>query len=93
MLFSNKDIVVLANKVHSVITKSYEAARPIRKSLQKKDNIWWNSELANLRKEARQAWRKNIKTQQQENWQAQNLGQSYFKKLLEKRSAIHDIAL
>ena len=37
---SKKDIDVLANKVHSVITKSYEAACPMRKSLCKKDNIW-----------------------------------------------------
>ena len=47
---SKEDIDVMANKVHSVpvITKSYEAAYPIRKLLRKKDNIWWNSELANL---------------------------------------------
>ena len=56
-----EDIDVLANKVHSVITNSYEAACPMRKSLRTKDNIWWNSELARLRKEARRAWRKAIK--------------------------------
>ena len=50
-----EDIVVLSNRVHSVITKSYEAACLMRKSLRKKDNIWWNSELASLRKEARRA--------------------------------------
>ena len=61
---SKEDIDVLANKVHSVITKSYEAACPMRKSLRKKDNIWWNFELASLRKEARRAWRKAIKTKQ-----------------------------
>ena len=33
---SKEDIDVLANKVHSVITKSYEAACPMRKSLRKK---------------------------------------------------------
>ena len=38
---SKEDIDVLANKVHSVTTKSYEAACPMRKSaLRKKDNIW-----------------------------------------------------
>ena len=52
---SKQDIDVLANKVHSVITKSYKAACRIRKSLRKKDNIWWNSELASLQKEARRA--------------------------------------
>ena len=52
---SKEDIDVLANKVHLVITKSYEAACPMRKLLCKKDNIWWNSELASLLKEARRA--------------------------------------
>ena len=37
---SKEDIDVLANKVHSVITESYEAACHMRKSLRKKDNIW-----------------------------------------------------
>ena len=37
---SKEHIDVLANQVHSVITKSYEAACPMRKSLRKKDNIW-----------------------------------------------------
>ena len=50
---SKEDIDVLANKVHSVVTTSYEAVCPLRKSLRKKDNIWWNSGLASLRKEAR----------------------------------------
>ena len=65
---SKEDIDVLAKKVHSVITKSYEAACPMRKSLRKKNDIWWNSELASLRKEARRAWRKAIKTIQVEDW-------------------------
>ena len=53
---SKEDIDVIAKKIHSVITKSYEAACPMRKSLRKKDNIWWNSELASLRNEAFHAW-------------------------------------
>ena len=36
---SKEDIHVLANKAHSVATKSYEAVCPKRKSLRKKDNI------------------------------------------------------
>ena len=64
--FSKEDIDVLANKAYSIITKSYEAACPMRKSLRKKDNIWWNSELASLRKEARRAWRKAVKTKQED---------------------------
>ena len=52
----------------------------MRKSLCKKNNIWWNSELASLRKEARRAWRKVIKTKQEEDWEAQKVAISYFKK-------------
>ena len=76
---SKEDIDVLANKIHSVITKSYQAACSMRKSLRKKDNIWWNCELASLRKEACRAWRKAIQTKQ-EDWEAQMLGLAYFKK-------------
>ena len=36
---SKEDIDVQANKVHSVITNSYEAVCPLQKSLRKKDNI------------------------------------------------------
>ena len=55
---SKEDIDVLANKIHSVITKSYEAACLMQKSLHTEGTIWWSSELASLRKEARRAWRK-----------------------------------
>ena len=51
----------------------------MQKLLRKKDNIWWNSELASLRREARRAWRKAIKTKQVEDWEAQKLSLSYFK--------------
>ena len=56
--FSKENVNVLANKVHSVKTKSYEAACPMRKSLHVENNIWWNSELASVRKEAHRDWRK-----------------------------------
>ena len=81
---SKEDIDVLANKVHSVITKSYEAACPMRKSLRKIDNIRWNSEFASIRKEARRAWRNAIKTKQEKDWEAQKLALSYFKKAVRK---------
>ena len=55
---SKKDIDVLASEVHSVTTKSYEAACPMQKSLLKEGKFWWNSKLASLRKEARRALRK-----------------------------------
>ena len=75
---------MLANKVHSVITKSCEAACLMQKSLRKKDNIWWNSELASLRKEARRSWKKAIKTKQEKDWEAQKLALSHFKKAVRK---------
>ena len=81
---SKEDIVVLASKVHSVSTKRYEAACPMRKSLRKKENIWWNSERASLRKEARRAWRKAIKTKQEKDCKAQKLALSYFKKAVKR---------
>ena len=57
---AKEDIDVLANKVYSVVTKLYEDASPMWKSLRNKNNIWWNSALASLRKEPRRAWRKAI---------------------------------
>ena len=69
---SKEKIDVLTNKVHSVMTKSYEAACSMRKSLYEKDNIWWSSELASLRNQARRAWRNAIKTKQKEDWEPQN---------------------
>ena len=56
----------------------------MQKSLRKKDNIWWNSELASLRKEARRAWRKAIITKQEKDWDAQKLALSHFKKAVRK---------
>ena len=81
---SKEDIDVLAIMVYSVMTESHEAACPMRKSLRTKDNLWWNSELASLRKEARRAWRKAIETKQEEDWEAQKLALSYFKKAVRK---------
>ena len=46
----------------------------MRKLLWKKDNIWWNSEQANLQKDARQFRRKAIETKQEEDREAQKLG-------------------
>ena len=65
----------------------------MRKLLHKKDNIWWNSELASFRKQARRAWIKAIKTKQ-EDWEAQKLGLSYFKKAIRraKRDLWHSFA-
>ena len=54
-----KDIDELANKVHSVITKSYEAACPMQKLLRKKHNIWWNSELEKPSKRGSPSLEKN----------------------------------
>ena len=63
----------------------------LRKSLRKKDNIWWNSELAGLLKRTRRAWRKVVKTKQEKDWEAQKLGQAYSKKAVRraKRDSWH----
>ena len=91
---SKEDINVLANKIHSVITKSYEAACPMRKSLRTKDNIWCNSELASLLKE----WlavlgEKRLKHNKKKIGRLKSSPYLIFKKLSEKQSVIHDIAL
>ena len=56
----------------------------MQKLLRKKDNIWWNSELASLRREARRAWKKAMKTKQEEDWEAQKLALFYFKKTIRR---------
>ena len=84
---------MLANKVHSVITKLYEAACPMRKSLGKKDNIWWNSKLASLRKEAGRAWRKPLKQSKKKIGSLKSLLYPISKTLSEEQSATHGIAL
>ena len=75
---SKEDIDVLAKKVHSVITNSLETACSMRKLLRKKDKIWWNSEVASLRKEAHRAWKNAFKTKHEEYWEAEKLTLSYF---------------
>ena len=66
----------------------------MRKSLRKRDNIWWNSELTSLRKEACHACRKPIKTKQEEDWKAQKLGLANFIKAVRraKRDSWHRFA-
>ena len=86
---SKKDIDMLANMVRFVITKSYEAACLMQRSLRKKDNIWWNSEQASIQKEAHRAWRKVTKTKKT----GRLKNSPYSKKLSEEQSAIHGIAL
>ena len=90
---SKEDSDVLANKVHSVITNSHEAAFPMRKSLCKKDNIWWNSELKGLRKEARRTWKKPLKQNKKKIGRLKNSPYPTSKKLSEEQSAIYGITL
>ena len=81
---SKEDIDMLANKVYSVITKSCEAACLMGMLLRKKDNIWWNWELASLQKDARRAWRKAIQTNPEKDWEVQKFGLAYFKKAVRR---------
>ena len=48
------------------------------------ENYWWNSEIARLRREARRAFRKAIKTNTEEDWEAKKQAQSSFKKSVRK---------
>ena len=86
---SKEDINVLANKVHSVITKSYEAACPIQKSLRTKDNIWWNSKLSKPSKRGE----KSLKQNKKKIGRLKSSPYPTSKKLSEKQSAMHRIAL
>ena len=52
-ILSIDDIEALASTVQSEILKSYNLACPMRKIRRKTENIWWNTELACLRREAR----------------------------------------
>ena len=49
------DIKKLTSTVQSQITKSYNVSCPQRKIHRTTDNIWWNTELTCLRREARKA--------------------------------------
>ena len=54
-------IEALASTVQSEILKSYNLACPLRKIRRETENIWWNTELACLRREAHKAQRKAFK--------------------------------
>ena len=81
---STEDIEELASKVQSKIIHSFEAACPLRKTRRRNENPWWNSELTSLRKEARRANRKAIKTKSEKDWDAKRQAQSLFKKAARK---------
>ena len=85
---SKEHIVVLANKVHSVITKSYEVACPMRKSLRKKANIWWNSELASLRKKLVILGKKPLKQNKKKIGRLKRSLYPISKQLTEEQSAV-----
>ena len=54
--------------------KSYNMACPMRNVRRKTENIWWNTELAGLRRKARKAQRKAIKY----NWKTLRLNLALF---------------
>ena len=78
------DIEVLASTVQSEILKFYNSACPLRKIRRKTENIWWNTELACLRREARKAQRKAIKYKLEKDWEAFKQAQSCFKYAVRK---------
>ena len=63
------DIEKLASTVQLQI-KSYNVSCPQRKIRRKTDDIWWNTKLTCLRREARKAKRKAIKSKLGNDWEA-----------------------
>ena len=68
---SKEEVENLATELHSIIITSYEASCPLHRVRRRYENFWWNSELADLRRKARKAFRKAIRTKHNEDWEAQ----------------------
>ena len=78
------DIEKLALTVQSQIIKSYNVSCPQRKIRRKTENIWWNTELTCLRREARKAQRKAIISKLGNDWEAFKQAQLIFKNSVRK---------
>ena len=74
----------MASTVQSEIIKSYNASCPQRKTRRKTQNTWWNTEVNGLRREARRAHRKAIKSKLEKDWEAFRQAQTIFKKAVRK---------
>ena len=83
-ILSIDDIQALASTLQSEILKSYNLACPMRKIKRKTENIWWNTELACLRREDRKAQRKAIKYKLENDWKAFKQAQLCFKNAIRK---------
>ena len=81
---SINDTEAMAAIVQSELRKSYNLACPMRKIRRKTENIWWNTELAGLRREARKAQRKAIKYKLEKDWEAFKQAQLCFKNAVRK---------
>ena len=81
---SVEDIERLASTVQSEIIKSYNASCPQRKIRRKTQNTWWNTEVNGLRREARRAHRKAIKSKLEKDWEAFRQAQTIYKKAVRK---------
>ena len=90
---SKKDIDVLANKVHSAITKSYEAACPLRSRFLRKITFGGIRSLQAFEKRLAELGGKPLKQNKKNTGRCKSLPYLISKKLSEKRSAIHGIAL
>ena len=83
-LSSVDDIEKLASTVQSQIIKSYDVSCPQRKIRRKTDNIWWNTELTCLCREAPKAQRKAIKSKLGNDWEDFKQAQWIFKNAVKK---------
>ena len=73
------EIERLASTIQSEIIKSYNVSCPQRNISRKTDNIWWNTELTCLRREARRVQHKAIKSKLGNDWEAFMQAQLIFK--------------
>ena len=87
------DIEKLASTVQSTIIKFFNVSCPQRKIRRKTDNIWWNTELTCLCREARKAQRKVIKSKLGNDWQAFKQAQLVFKNAVKKPRKILGVFL
>ena len=84
---------MLANKVHSVITKSYETACSMQKSLRKRDDMWRNSGQQAFKERLAVLGEKPLKQNKKKIGRLKSSASPISEKLSEEQSAIRGIAL
>ena len=81
---SSRGIDTAAGDIQDAIIKSFEEACPLRRIQRRNDNKWWSAELSQIRKEARRALRRAIKTKATIDWEAHKRTLALFKQAVRK---------